>query len=232
MYFQARFSCVISFTYDSKAKVIRKCPRTFWYGICICLVMTIFMANLIAMSVKNPRIWKGVFGANKTLLWAQAFVGIVYLAVMVYTFIYNVMFNDDFVNLVNIIVGLNEKYFQNNSEKSQKKMFYYCLLKYLVALYFNIVNYLAFFSYEGDILFLSLMTITFGSIVNIIQSVITLIFLSTLLNIKFYTVLKDQLEEILKEILSDDGDIVGLDWKINEISDIFEKVYSLHTYAF
>lgn len=232
MYFHAKCMGVISYTFDSKTNAVKRCRFSFWYGIVVFCVMCGFIASLLCMSFPDTGQWSAIYGKNQIMLLISAFNGLVFHISVTFIVVYNVVFYDEILELGNTIVFLNTKYFQIPPEAAQKKMFIYCLLKHLSASIFNIRTIIRLCYSKGTMELLYVYTTTM--VFNIVESSLSMVFLSILLITKFYQLLNSQLRELIEDI-NRSHKLTGLTYlkdKVTELSYVFTKVYQTHKLSF
>lgn len=234
MYFHSKALGIINFTYDPKTKTVKVSRKLFWYGIFLCFLVAFVLATLIGMSVQKSDRWVGVFGENKILLMVQAFNGTVFLFAVSYTFLYLLISSSEFVKLVNLVLNTNYGYFEKyTSEKEQKIIFVYCLLKYLTALYFVSLNFVLYYFNESG-LFSFIILISSTCVINVLQCTMAMVFVSIAVCTKFYKILRNQLHELLEDISRSYKMcyLKELNQRIDNLSMMFKRVYYIQTYGF
>lgn len=232
VYFQAKCMGVINFKYDVKSNVVKRSTFSFWYGIGLFCVLCGLTVTLTCMSFPNHGQWDDIHGKNRILLLISSFNILIFTISVTYIFLNNIMFIDDYLKLANSLTFLNIKYFQLPSEAAQKKLFYYCLLKYLSTLSFNVMMMIPFF-YSKNLMFI-LYRLTSVMIFNIMETSLSLIFMTILIITKFYRLLNIHLKTLLEDI-NRSHRMAGLSYlknKIDELSCVYKEVHGIHKFSF
>lgn len=165
----------------------------------------------------------------------QAFNGIIHLSATGYTAFYNIIYHKNFVKLANLIISLSKNHFQKPTKDEQKSLFFYCFLKYLTAMYFMFMHIVTLFNnLKKGASFVILVTFSSGTVTNVLQSVMTIIFISITINTRFYLMLNSRLTELLNDIsrFSRVSCLATLNQKLKDISILYTKVYRYQKYAF
>lgn len=234
MYFHSTVLGVVNFAYDSKNKTVKASRKLFWYRILYFAMVTIALILLIYLSAKRSRRWSVAAGENQILFFVKAFNGLVFLVALAYSFLYHLTSSNKFVNLISAIVSTNYGFFDKfTSEKEQRRVFFYFLLKYLTSLYFIFLNIVIYSINESGWISI-LMFIAYTSILNVLQCTMTLVFVSIVVSTKFYKILRNQLRELLEDISRSRKMcyLKDLNQKIDDISIMYSRVYCIQTYAF